>query len=488
MRADVAPRAMRMGVLVVIVTMIVPVPVRVLVIVPVGRVGRSAVGTGDDEAMAGEHAVIMRFETATDRGGTGGRRLHQRFEMRKRGQQAGREHVAGHATERVQMQMDHADDDGESVPACPRGHLAGPVRVAQGRSMQRRQSLFRSTGSSASPPGMIPVSEHSSKTRTGRRIVAILSLLALANLAAWSWAFGAFATHPALIGSALLAWGFGLRHAVDADHIAAIDNVTRKLMQSGRQPVTVGLSFSLGHSAVVVLASVAIVMAQGWFRTQGGLLEAWGAPAGTAISAGFLLLIGGANLMVLLSLLRRRDLPEPGLQGGLSRLLAPMFTRVGSSGGMFWLGLLFGLGFDTATEIGVLAMAATGASHGAIGWSAMVFPALFTAGMSLVDTLDGVLMLGAYGWAQGEPSRRRGYNIAITACSVLVALGVGLAEGLGLLAGRAHRLPGWIAALNDNADLAGGLIVGGFALLWIGALGIGLVSERNRRQGKLLAS
>ena len=289
----------------------------------------------------------------------------------------------------------------------------------------------------------------------------------------------AFGGSPALLGSALIAWGFGLRHAVDADHIAAIDNVTRRLMQQGQRPIGIGLFFSLGHSTVVVLAGLLVVLAQGWFRSRLGLLAGWGAPVGATVSAGFLLLIGGSNLLVLLGLLRLRrrlrrgeavDDPSLGPTGGLSRLLAPVIRRVGTSRGMFWLGLLFGLGFDTASEIGVLGLAAVGAAHGEAGWAVMVFPALFTAGMALIDTADGVMMLGAYGWALSEPGRKLGYNMVITAGSVLVALVIGAAEALDLVAVPGLGTPAWARAVDTHGELVGYGMVGGFALLWTGSL------------------
>ncbi len=306
----------------------------------------------------------------------------------------------------------------------------------------------------------------------------VLALLGL-NLLAWCWALLAFRGAPALLGSALIAWGFGLRHAVDADHIAAIDNVTRRLMQQGRRPIGVGLFFSLGHSTVVVLAGLAVVLAQGWFRSRLGLLAGWGAPVGGIVSAGFLLLIGGSNLLVLLTLFRARGRlrrgepaggPLPGPGGALSRLLAPLIRRVETSRGLFSLGLLFGLGFDTATEIGVLGLAAVGSAHGEAGWTVMVFPALFTAGMALVDTADGVMMLGAYGWALSQPSRKLGYNMAITAGSVLVALVIGLAEGLDLLAVPGVATPAWARLVDTHGELVGYGVVGAFALLWTGSL------------------
>ena len=313
-----------------------------------------------------------------------------------------------------------------------------------------------------------------------------------ANLLAWCWALAAFAHSPALLGSALIAWGFGLRHAVDADHIAAIDNVTRRLMQQGQRPIGIGLFFSLGHSALVVLAGLVVALAQGWFRSRLGLLAGWGAPVGAVVSAGFLLLIGGSNLLVLMALLRlrgrlRRGEPArdvlPGPNGTLSRLLAPLIRRVGTSRGMFWLGLLFGLGFDTATEIGVLSLAAVGAGHGETGWAVMVFPALFTAGMALVDAADGVMMLGAYGWALSEPGRKLGYNVVITAGSVLVALVIGAAEALDLVAVPGIATPGWARLVDTHGELVGYGVIGGFALLWTGSL-LGWLLHGRMRAGR----
>ncbi len=325
-----------------------------------------------------------------------------------------------------------------------------------------------------------------------RRICLMIAGLLGANLLAWCWALLAFGGSPALLGSALIAWGFGLRHAVDADHIAAIDNVSRRLMQGGQRPIGIGLFFSLGHSAVVVLAGLVVVLAQGWFRSRLGLLAGWGAPLGATVSAGFLLLIGGSNLLVLLALLRLRGRLRrgeaaadtlPGPAGALSRLLAPLIRRVGTSRGMFWLGLLFGLGFDTATEIGVLSLAAVGAAHGQAGWTVMAFPALFTAGMALVDTADGVMMLGAYGWALSEPGRKLGYNMVITAGSVLVALVIGTAEFLDLLAVPGFAAPAWARALDTHGELVGYGVVGGFALLWTGSLLGWLLRSRTRAGG-----
>jgi nickel/cobalt transporter (NiCoT) family protein len=315
------------------------------------------------------------------------------------------------------------------------------------------------------------------------RVLGIYGFLALFNIAAWAWALIAFRDYPVLLGTSLLAYSFGLRHAVDADHIAAIDNVTRKLMQEGKRPVAVGFFFSLGHSTVVVLASCAVAAAAIALESQFNALENVGGIVGTLVSALFLFAIALANLFILVGVTRtfqrvRRGarLVEEDLdillsqRGLLGRLFRPLFRIIGKSWHMYPLGFLFGLGFDTATEIGLLGISAAEAAKGMSIWAVLVFPALFTAGMSLVDTTDGILMLGAYGWAFVKPIRKLYYNMTITAVSVLVALVIGGIEALGLL-GDQLALKGtfWdaIEALNDNFGTLGYVIIAIFALSWI---------------------
>ena len=315
------------------------------------------------------------------------------------------------------------------------------------------------------------------------RTVALYAVLAAANAGAWLWAVAAFRAYPLLLGTALLAYSLGLRHAIDADHIAAIDNVTRKLMQEGKRPVAVGFFFSLGHSTVVVLASVAIAATAVALSTRLASFRTVGGVIGTSVSAGFLLLIAVMNLFILVSLYRtfhqvragRRYEPEDldallAAGGPLARVLRPLFRIIRKSWHMYPLGLLFGLGFDTATEIGLLAISAAEAAKGMPIWTILVFPALFTAGMSLVDTTDSVLMVGAYGWAFTRPIRKLYYNLTITAISVLVALLVGGVEALGLLGERMHFTGGFwsvIATLNGDFASFGYLIVGVFVASWV---------------------
>jgi nickel/cobalt transporter (NiCoT) family protein len=315
------------------------------------------------------------------------------------------------------------------------------------------------------------------------RAVGIYGVLVAFNLLAWLWALLAFHDHPVLLGTALLAYSFGLRHAVDADHIAAIDNVTRKLMQEGKRPVAIGLFFSLGHSSVVVLASAAVAASTLAFRQAFDSFHEVGGVVGTLISAFFLLAIAVMNIVILVGVYRTFQRVKAGGRfveddlnallagrGLLSRLFRPLFAMIRSSWQMYPLGILFGLGFDTATEIGLLGISAAEASKGLSVWSILVFPALFTAGMSLVDTTDSILMLGAYGWAFVKPMRKLFYNMTITAVSVAVALLVGGIEALGLLSDKLN-LQGsfwdFIGTLNDNFGAIGYLIIGIFAASWL---------------------
>jgi high-affinity nickel-transport protein len=314
------------------------------------------------------------------------------------------------------------------------------------------------------------------------RPAGLYGLLIGANIGAWAWAWQAFADHPALLGTALLAWVFGLRHAVDADHIAAIDNVVRKLMQDGKRPIDAGFFFSLGHSTVVVLASLAIAATTAAMQDRLAAFKAIGATIGTSVSAVFLLLIALVNLIILRGVWRGfRHVARGGtldaasldatLTGGgiLARLCRPLFKAVTKTWHMYPLGFLFGLGFDTATEVGLLGIAATQAAQGMSPWRTLAFPALFTAGMALVDTTDSILMVGAYGWAFVRPLRKLWYNLTITAASVVVALLIGGIEALGLLVERFGLAGGvWsiVSGLNDDLANLGFAVIGIFAAAW----------------------
>lgn len=314
------------------------------------------------------------------------------------------------------------------------------------------------------------------------KVISIYSILLGANLLIWVWAFTAFRDHPVLLGTALLAYSFGLRHAVDADHIAAIDNVTRKLMQEGKRPVAVGFFFSLGHSAVVVAMSVGVAVATAALQSRFDGLKAVGGVISTSASALFLFAIAVANILILIAIFRTFRAVRRGERlveedfdmllnnrGLLTRLFRPLFRVVTRSWHLLPIGVLFGLGFDTATEVALFGISAAEASKGLSLWSVLVFPALFTAGMSLVDTTDGVLMLGAYGWAFMKPIRKLYYNLTITSISVVVAVAIGGIETLGLI-GDQFDLQGWfwdgIGALNDNFGILGYAIIGIFIAGW----------------------
>jgi high-affinity nickel-transport protein len=314
------------------------------------------------------------------------------------------------------------------------------------------------------------------------RLIAVFSILAVGNVAAWGWALSEFAGQPVLLGTAVLAYSLGLRHALDADHIAAIDNVTRKLMQERKRPVAVGFFFALGHSAVVLLASLAVAFAANSLMDRLAAYREIGGVVGTSASALFLFAIAIANLVVLggiwraLQYVRRggrlRDEDIDALlqqRGWLARLFRPLFRFVASSWQLFPIGLLFALGFETASEVSLFGIAAE-TSHKVPNWTILVFPALFAAGMTLVDTLDGVLMLGAYGWAYRNPVRKLFYNATITTISVMVALVIGGIETLGLMADHfALRgvFWGWISDLNANFGTLGYGIVALFVASWI---------------------
>jgi high-affinity nickel-transport protein len=326
----------------------------------------------------------------------------------------------------------------------------------------------------------IAVDDASAASRS--RIAALYAVLLAFNALAWTWAIVALSDRPTLLGTALLAYVLGLRHAVDADHIATIDNVVRKLMQDGKRPLAVGLFFSLGHSLSIALAVAGIAAAA--FALQGRFAEfkSVGSIIGTGASAFFLLTIAAINLVILRSVWRsfqkaRRGEDVEGEEldlllsgrGLLARLLRPLFRMVTASWQMFPVGLLFGLGFDTATEISLFTVAAGQASGGLSFATVMIFPALFTAGMTLVDTTDSVLMVGAYGWAFLNPIRKIWYNLTITAISVVVALLIGGIEALGLIASKLElegTFWGAVTGLNESLANFGYLVVGVFLISW----------------------
>jgi high-affinity nickel-transport protein len=326
-----------------------------------------------------------------------------------------------------------------------------------------------------------------------RRIVVIYSFLIAFSLAVWAWALVTLHGQPVLLGTAMVAYGLGLRHAVDADHIAAIDNVTRKLMQEGKRPVTVGLFFALGHSSVVLVASAAVAMTASMLGSRSLELREVGATIGTLVSFGFLWLIAVVNLLTLRGIwaaFRRvratgvyehEDLDTLLVKGGVAaRFFRPLFGLMRHSWQMFPLGFLFGLGFETATEVMLLGMSAEQASHGVSLASILLFPALFAAGMTLVDTTDGALMMGAYGWAFVKPLRKLYYNIIVTLTSAAVAFLVGGVEALGLISdhfGLTGAFWNRVAGLNSHFGVLGYAVIGVFIVCW----GVSVAVYRLRR-------
>jgi nickel/cobalt transporter (NiCoT) family protein len=289
------------------------------------------------------------------------------------------------------------------------------------------------------------------------------------------------------LGLGVTAYTLGLRHAFDADHIAAIDNTTRKLMAEGKRPLGVGFCFSLGHSTVVFALALGLALGVrslgGQVSDGGSVLHTVGGLVGTGVSGGFLYAIAALNLLVLVRIVRvlrgarAGELDESELErqlqarGLLGRVLGPLARRVTSSWQMYPIGILFGLGFDTATEVALLFLAAGAATSGLPFYAILCLPVLFAAGMSLLDTLDGSFMNFAYGWAFSKPARKIYYNLTITGLSIAVALIIGSVE---LAAVAADRLGlhggvwGWVAGVDLNA--LGYLIVALFALTWVVAL------------------
>ena len=314
------------------------------------------------------------------------------------------------------------------------------------------------------------------------QIPLIITGLACATAGVFLCAGLAFHGQPALLSSAVLAYVLGLRHAVDPDHIAAIDNVTRKLMREGQRPATTGLWFALGHSSIVMIGAMAVALTAS--SLSGGAFSRWreiGGLFSTALSATFLIVIAVCNLQVMADLwraarrMRRTAQPETygadtinAVPGLLSRLFRPLFALVSKPRHLFPLGFLFGLGFDTATEIGLFGLSGAEAAHGASIWVIAIFPMLFAVGMTLIDTLDGIMMLGAYGWAYVNPVRKLVYNLVMTTLSVVVALVVGGLEVLGLFADPTETgFWAWVGFANEHFGALGFLIISLFATIWL---------------------
>ncbi|KAI9033073.1 high-affinity nickel-transport protein-domain-containing protein [Hyaloraphidium curvatum] len=392
-------------------------------------------------------------------------------------------------------------------------------------------------------------------TPTGRRTLLLFSSLALANLLAWTAALILSRVLPGeLLAGSVLAWTLGLRHAIDVDHIAAIDNITRRLVAMGQEPVTVGLFFALGHSTVVFAATVAfVVLVQSLKEAAGESMaaaERWLGIVGTSVSAFFLLLISVANVSTLISAWRARrrgemnvtanpvpdlpvvpaaagDGPEPGLADGDAKpdvesasksdagsvspsgkdaapadpalvvpggfcsryVIIPLTRTVDRPYKTFLLGLLFGLGFDTATQVILLSTSALQSLQLDSGpYAVLVFPVLFACGMTLVDSLDGASMLWAYRYAAFDPRRRAWYNVLITSASLLVAVAVGVMQVLNLADAIVDAPDGesafWDGLRGLQSEVVGGVVAGIFLLAFLLAVVIYRYSDPGRKKGK----
>ncbi len=290
------------------------------------------------------------------------------------------------------------------------------------------------------------------------------------------------------IGVAGLAYSLGLRHAFDADHISAIDNTTRKLMNEGKRPLSIGYWFSLGHSTIVIAIGVGVVVAEkavyGAVSNHNSTLERFGWIFGTVVSATFLYLIALLNVLILAGIfrvfrsMRRGDYDEAELErqlnnrGLMSRFFGRWMRTIDREWQIYPVGVVFGLGFDTATEVALLATTALLASQHLPFYSIMCLPILFTAGMTLMDTIDGIFMNFAYSWAFFNPVRKVYYNLATTGLSVAICFFIGTVEVLGLLPKELGGLHGgfWRSVAGFDINKAGFVIVAMFFICWAGAL------------------
>lgn len=317
-----------------------------------------------------------------------------------------------------------------------------------------------------------------------KKVVGLYIVLIAFNIAAWICAIVAFAGNAVLLGAAVLAYTFGLRHAFDADHIASIDTVTRKLMQQNKRPTTVGLHFAIGHSLALVVFVIGVAMLAAWGSNAGqfSFMDSAAVVAGKSFSASFLIVMAVLNLTIARSAylaFRRVRSGEPytdedfdillNQRGFLSRIFRALFRLVDKSWHMTIIGFLFGLGFDTATEASLLGIAGVEAAKGLSVWVILVFPALFAAGMALMDTTDSILMVRAYGWAYRNPIRKLYYNVTITIVSAVVALVVAGIEILALVSdqfGLKGQLWDQVNSLSEHWELIGILVVSLFFVSW----------------------
>jgi len=387
-------------------------------------------------------------------------------------------------------------------------------------------------------PLLSGVTQSSLRHRSGM----IIASLVVANFGVLGALLLTGVRYPHIVGSGILAYSFGLRHAVDADHIAAIDNVTRKLLRDAKPSLLVGFFFSLGHSSVVTLMTLLAMASSSYIQEHLEMTSSVGAVLGTLLSASLLFVIGLLNLLSALEIMRARqrsnparsndetrslhadappaaippaeaaapvarkagghrgddaatedadieymsfESPESGHVSGLvSRCCPAVFNAVDSEVAMYGVGFLFGLGFETSSEVALLALATMAPSSETPTFCALLLPALFAAGMSLIDTIDGVMMFWAYSWSASQPGGRDCYNLFLTSVSSAIAIGIGTVEVLGCLQHELHKEGVFwdaIQAINDNFEYVGYSIILFFALSGLAALGVWAVRSRRAR-------
>ncbi len=349
-------------------------------------------------------------------------------------------------------------------------------------------------------PGALSRSERIRLVIMAMVVVGLLAVGGLLLLAASGHHYRISKTEVFGVGTGILALTLGIRHAFDADHIAAIDNTTRKLMAEGRRPLSVGFYFSLGHSTVVLVLTV--LLAAGVrglgsaLNDRSSSLHQVTSVVGTLVSGTFLYAIAALNVVILVAIvaamreLRSGRYDEEEVErrlaerGFMNRILAPVARRVDEPWKMYPLGLLFGLGFDTATEVGLLVVSGTAVAGGLPFWAILSLPLLFAGGMSLFDTIDGCFMNFAYGWALSTPARKIYYNLVITIVSVAVAVVIGTIEILSLLGSELH-LGGPLVGAASSIDLnvLGFVVVGVFVATWLVAIAVWHLGSMERRLG-----
>jgi nickel/cobalt transporter (NiCoT) family protein len=328
------------------------------------------------------------------------------------------------------------------------------------------------------------------------RLVGMAAVIIALNAAGWGIFVFAVMPHNLRyeklgvgLGVAVTAWTLGLRHAFDADHTSAIDNVTRKLMSDGRRPLATGFFFALGHSGVIVAVGVGIAFAAravfGAVVNPSSTFETLGGTLGTLLAAGFLYLIAALNLVVLVGIarvfsgLRRGRFSEEELErqlqsrGLMYRFFGPFMRSINHTWQMFFVGMAFGIGFDTATEVVLLTATVYAATSGLPFYAVLALPLLFAGGMTLLDTIDGCFMNFAYGWAFARPVRKVYYNLVITGLSIAAAFLIGTVEIIGVLTSELHlRGSFWDFMANFDINKAGFTIAGLFVVVWAVALAI----------------